>query len=306
MDARPTELPRAYFAMLGQLLAEHDVARQTQAQAIFAGTAGDEVYFGGGEALAAVDYFHDHGVRGKLFEVARSAADLEYRSIWSVLRQAVRQGIGDQCWEIHGDVRRTSPLVNWNVVEQFTEQEPGRYPWYDKARYFPPGKQQQIGRLSFAADRGGDSSYPVPGDPEHVTPLFSQPLIETCLRIPSYVLTGDGINRPLARKAFADALPREVLERRTKGGQELYTADIVNRNLPFFRELMLDGQLVRHGFLDRKKLESAMSGGPSGVMRGMSKLSKHICLEVWLALWRKQNQTRLAETPRHAVEAAQA
>ena len=37
---------------------------------------------------------------------------------------------------------------------------------------------------------------------ERISPLFSQPLMELCLRIPTYVLTEGGWDRAVARRAF--------------------------------------------------------------------------------------------------------
>ena len=44
-------------------------------------------------------------------------------------------------------------------------------------------------------------------------PLLSQPLIETCLRIPVHLLATEGWDRAVARRAFSTDLPAEVYQR---------------------------------------------------------------------------------------------
>ena len=58
------------------------------------------------------------------------------------------------------------------------------------------------------------------GDAERLSPLFSQPVMELCLRIPTYVLTHGGWDRAVARRAFYHDLPPQIRNRRNKGGIE--------------------------------------------------------------------------------------
>src|SRR6185312_240696 len=48
-------------------------------------------------------------------------------------------------------------------------------------------------------------------------PLLSQPVVEACLRVPSWMSISGGHNRVAARTAFADVLPPDILNRRSKG-----------------------------------------------------------------------------------------
>ncbi|MGK4422636.1 asparagine synthase-related protein, partial [Klebsiella pneumoniae] len=50
-----------------------------------------------------------------------------------------------------------------------------------------------------------------------VSPLLSQPLVETCLGVPSWLWFEGGRNRVVARRAFAGDLPADVIWRRSKG-----------------------------------------------------------------------------------------
>ncbi len=123
-----------------------------------------------------------------------------------------------------------------------------------------------------------------PGDPQHVAPLFSQPLVEVALRIPTYVLMTSGRDRTLARLAFARDVAPQILRRHAKGGMEEHVRDILRRDLDFARSMLLDGMLVKERLLDRVKVEEALSGRPSAVTQGLSEIFHHLNIEVWARL----------------------
>jgi len=118
-----------------------------------------------------------------------------------------------------------------------------------------------------------------------VHPLWSQPLLELALRIPTYVLTSQGWDRALARRAFAADLPQEIVARRTKGVLDYYAKRILRRNLGFARELLLDGMLVKRGLLDRKALEEVLSGRPTAIESPVVELFDYVSTEAWLRHW---------------------
>jgi len=126
-------------------------------------------------------------------------------------------------------------------------------------------------------------------------PLMSQPLVELCMRYPTYVLTAGGRDRALARHAFSADLPREIIRRRSKGGQEEYLKEILTRNLPFVRELLLDGLLVQHGTLNRANLEAVQSGEPTSIAGEQTRLHSLIGAEAWLRRWREIRDAILRE-----------
>jgi asparagine synthase (glutamine-hydrolysing) len=66
----------------------------------------------------------------------------------------------------------------------------------------------------------------------------------------------DGRNRAVARQAFADRLPRGILDRRSKGSYTGYMAAVYTRNKQKMREFLEDGQLREHDLLDRSALAS--------------------------------------------------
>ena len=85
-------------------------------------------------------------------------------------------------------------------------------------------------------------------------PLLSQPVMEACLKTPSWMWIAGGRNRAVARNAFADLLPPEVLYRRSKGSFMNYSGAVYRRSKPLFQKYLLTGQLEGHGLLDSDSL----------------------------------------------------
>jgi asparagine synthase (glutamine-hydrolysing) len=92
------------------------------------------------------------------------------------------------------------------------------------------------------------------------SPLLSQPVVETCLRIPTWLWFEQGRNRSVAREAFAGLLPATVIGRRTKAAFDSLGAQIIRRNATELRSMLLDGILVRKGIADPDAIDRAFRG----------------------------------------------
>jgi asparagine synthase (glutamine-hydrolysing) len=147
-----------------------------------------------------------------------------------------------------------------DVRKRVAEQRLFLHPWYSSQKRIPSGKYWQIRGLS--RPYGVSSSFVDLSDPEDVHPLLSQPLLELCLRIPTYVLASGGVDRALARRAFAAEVPRPILQRRIKGEVHLFPKDLYAKNRAFVRDLLLSGMLVNQGILDRQRIERALNDSP--------------------------------------------
>jgi hypothetical protein len=66
---------------------------------------------------------------------------------------------------------------------------------------------------------------------------------------------------------------------------EEHAAEIFNRNLPFMRDLLMNGELVRLGLIDGLRLQQLVSGRPSGIVKGLTKVFHYVAIETWLTIW---------------------
>jgi asparagine synthase (glutamine-hydrolysing) len=116
-----------------------------------------------------------------------------------------------------------------------------------------------------------------------VSPLISQPVVEAALRIPGYLHCRLAQDRAVARAAFADVLPTEILNRGSgKGGPDLWAKDVVERNTEFLREFLLDGVLVQRGLLDRTKVDSALSPRIAKSTAMVGDIFAKLYIEAWV------------------------
>jgi asparagine synthase (glutamine-hydrolysing) len=292
LTAHASAAPSNYLMQLGQGRAEADMARASGATGIFTGTYGDQLFFGPNAQLSVVDYLKRHPLSLNVFKVALSAARLEGRSIWSILAEALPAAFRTEEWDPVAASRPFDNLLDEATVRARQGDAQGETPWYSPLQYVPPGKQFHIHSLS--SPDGYYSPFEKPNDPCYVSPLMSQPIVELCLRIPTYLLTSNGWDRELARRSFLQEVPARILRRRSKGGQEEYTTQVFSRNRQFMREIFLGGDLLAQGLLDRKKLSEALSHRPSGVLKGTARMSKYLSIELWLRLCTRESARLVA------------
>jgi asparagine synthase (glutamine-hydrolysing) len=117
--------------------------------------------------------------------------------------------------------------------------------------------------------------------PQH-HPLLSQPLMETCLQIPTYLLLRGGRERGLAREAFADRVPAQILRRRDKGSIVSHATEMLRQSEPFVRELLMDGVLAGAGVIVPKELEPYIVHGQPFREEHLMPLLACIAAEVWV------------------------
>jgi asparagine synthase (glutamine-hydrolysing) len=105
------------------------------------------------------------------------------------------------------------------------------------------------------------------------------------LQIPTYDLLRGGRQRALARDAFADRVPREILLREDNGVTTTYVTDTVRRSQAFVNDLLLDGFLVRHQLICRDELDPYLVQGQSIGVGHFWPLLACIAAELWVRRW---------------------
>jgi asparagine synthase (glutamine-hydrolysing) len=277
--------PNIYRYYLENSRGESELAHEHAATAIFSGEGGDQLFYQSRAGFGAGDYLFRQGrVRGlgsELFRIALDGARLERVSVWNVLAKALAHAWLGRRWTLATEMGMFNKLMRREAIEAVKQDARWVHPHFQATGRVPSGKLWHAYPLVFP----GNDYYDPLGlldDVERVAPLFSQPVLESCLRIPVDVLTLGGWDRAIARRAFERDLPPEIVTRRGKGMPDEYVRRVLERNFSFVREMLLDGQLVRQQFIDRAQLEAMLSGDPTRAESGGTEIYDYLNAEAWL------------------------
>lgn len=153
-------------------------------------------------------------------------------------------------------------------------------PWFDVATGHQPGKRDHLSLLQRTQNfvHGID-------DPLRFSPLLSQPMLELCLSIPTWLWCSGGINRAPARMAFAPELPASLARRTSKAGPDSVMRAVFARDRSVIRTMLLDGQLAANGVIDRAATEAALAADPHAEDPIVYRLLDLVEAEAWARSW---------------------
>ncbi|MHB1273965.1 MAG: asparagine synthase-related protein [Rhodanobacter sp.] len=211
----------------------------------FTGGGGDTVFCYLRTTAPAVDAIRERGI-GAGLDAIRHLSLLHNCTFWNAARFTAKKLLR----------RPKSPCVA-DLTFLATSLPPrfpvDAHPWMNQPAGALPGDRERIadlvGTMMFRA------SSPRSQEKWHRMPLLSQPVLETCLRIPSWMTIAGGKNRAVARFAFADLLPPEVLNRRSKGTFVNYSGAAYQRSKTELRQFLLSGMLRERQLVDAGALE---------------------------------------------------
>lgn len=256
------------------------LVKERRAGAVFTGRGGDNLFQERRTLFIAAEFAHRHGVRPRLFEIVQDTSKLTYRSAWAVLGCVINRGLLKRRYDAYKDYAEARPMLSDDARAALNPAS-YRHPWVTDAPVLPVSKLLHI--LS-VVDCQTFNQMPC-SYAEQIHPLISQPIIECCLQIPTYVLTHGGVPRKLIREAFETDVPKAVLRRQVKGFTTSYYSRLFSENAAFLREFLLDGLLVREGVLDRSALERLLSDRELIVGREIASIMCSVAAEKWLSNW---------------------
>jgi asparagine synthase (glutamine-hydrolysing) len=247
--------------------------------ALFAGTAGDHLFLSSPFIDSISDYRRDFGIGPGMVRVAHQLALVSRRTIWDGLMatvdDAVRGSPTDPSLFVEYNPHLSDAMGGGLNAERFA------HPWlFDGSEKVGPGKRKQI--LSFFEVQRHYMRYGRADLSEEVHPLFSQPIIDACLRTPTYWFSEGGIQRGLAREAFRDLLPETIRHRRSKGTSGSYWTQVLLHDLPRIQSALLEGHLSRSGYLNKSKVEAALAALDLTRPKDFGPLLQTLSVELWI------------------------
>lgn len=262
------------------------VAAGVGADCLFTGNGGDNVFAFSHSATSIYDRFRGEGLGFGLLRTLNDVCSLTGCSPWQAIASA---------WKV---ARRPTPSYQWKPDPEFlhpeliaaNSREHPAHPWLVAPGDALPGKAAHIALLLRIQQhlQASERSMGLPV----VNPLMSQPVIETCLPIPSWEWCAGGVNRSLAREAFAMHLPTPLIRRRSKGTPESFCVAIIETHRDAIRERLVDGCLAAHGLLDIEAVERRLANN-APTLPSTQRLLELVEAEAWARHWIGTNPSKV-------------
>jgi asparagine synthase (glutamine-hydrolysing) len=240
------------------------------ADAFFSGGGGDDVFGYLRTIRPALDRLGAEGFRGML-KTSFDVALMNHATLWDALWRVARRWIGGRTRKPGIDRRLLAVEMSGGGSGSEFSGPGGR-----------PGKVAHVEAvLSIHNYLEGHARAQFA--PIH-SPLLSQPIVECCLSIPTWLWCTGGRNRAVARDAFARRLPAILLARRSKGSFDGFCAQLFHARRELISDLLIDGILARHGLIDRDQITLAVRD-PYPPVETIGRLLALADAESWASGW---------------------
>ena len=254
-----------------------DLAREIRVQAFVTGNGGDSVFGYSQSAAPIADRILSRSSWEEVFRTLRDVCAQTGCSIFDAAVHAWRTARGPRAYNC-----RTNPLfLDSHLLEELAGV-PIDHPWLRAPADALPGKAAHIAwilRVQQCLQPNRSRYLPV------LNPLMSQPIVETCLGIPTWEWRAGGQDRSVARRAFAADLPALIVNRHVKGSPSYFAAQVLDHYRPQIRERLLDGRLTRSGVAARGGLEAALSPDHRCTDEQRVRILEFVATEAWLDSW---------------------
>lgn len=262
---------------------------------VTSGQGGDQVFHRSRTPLIAADAVWDNLSLSEIWTICGDTARLARTPIWNVFGACMVYAIAKRPVALFNPIFSKATFANVDAIE-LARSEWSYHPWFDRASKTSPARSVRRAHLADLAYYHQPSALTTRFPTAPI--LASQPVIEAVLAIPPYMMTTGGGDRSLVRNAFADWLPTDIRARSMKGDTTRFHARVLERQLPFLRAFLLDGELARRRLVNRRALEAALSQSsiPDGAMKAA--LATTFVAEAWLS--RFDRSRSLANQPQCA------
>lgn len=223
-------------------------AERHGARSFISGAGGDTVFCFLGNASPAADALRHGGARAG-FSVVQDISALHGCTLSRAIRLTARKLLRGP--------KQSRPANLAFLGQDARLVDPMPHPWLDAPHDARIGDQEWIAALV------GTQCYPDGTARNRFRPvrfpLLSQPVVEACLRVPTWMWVAGGRNRAIAREAFSDKLPPPILNRRSKGSYVPFAGLLYARYRAEMLRFLEEGQLASRNLLDVPALRAFMT-----------------------------------------------
>ena len=263
--------PSTWFLQHASNEVKESIGKQLGVGSYFSGGGGDTVFGYTQTAAPAADAFRERGASAGLRAI-RDLAELHQCTVWKAGRLTAKKLFGPPKpprTPEHSFLAGTSAMVASDL-----------HPWFKAPSNALVGDRERI--FDLAGNQVFRDGIARGGPWQLRMPLLSQPVMEACLKVPSWMWISGGRNRAVARDAFAHVLPHDILHRRSKGTFMNYSGAIYRRNRHRLRDFLLNGQLESRGLLDTHALLRFFDRDPDSQGNSFMRIFDLCAAENWV------------------------
>jgi asparagine synthase (glutamine-hydrolysing) len=269
---RPGDRTQALAYERAHLEAAHDIG----ASAFVTGNGGDSIFGYSQSAAAIADRLLAEGL-AQSFETLVDVCRQTGCSLFDAAAAAWRVSRASRGYVCRANTLFLHPGIVAELAGTWLSHE-----WLDAPADALPGKAAHIAsilRVQQSLEPSRAANLPV------LNPLMSQPILETCLGVPSWKWRSGGRDRALARRAFAADLPPLILNRRLKGSPSHFAAQILDHFRGAIRERLLGGYLAREQIIDADALIGVLQNGRPCADEERVRILEFVAAEAWIDSW---------------------
>lgn len=251
-----------------------DIAERCGADILIDGGGGDNVFFASRTVSILADCLATRGLDKRFWDTARTLGDLGQTGTWALAWRAWHRA-----W-LRSPAPRQPPAVGFlSAAAKAIVNAAAAHPWFVPPAGVLSGRASHVALLAPAQNLVEAINAQAPQ--RAISPLVTQPVIETCLRIPSWHWLAPGRDRAIARRAFAPDLPEVVIARRSKGTPNGFVAAIFDQHRRTIRDMLLGGRLADFRLIDEGRLMQGLSApGPVRDLRFV-RIMELVDAEAW-------------------------
>lgn len=240
----------------------------------FSGLGGDNVFCALPTAGPAADALRAFGLGTHFFTAFDDLCRRHEATAWRALSLTLRKAF------------RPMPLLGMAPVFSYltahAPEDPPAHPWLNPPGDILPGKREHVASILVAM--GFLDRYAHADQAPVRFPLLTQPVLEACLRVPTWMANAGGRNRAVARDAFKDRLPSEVFHRQSKGGLTGFMGQAFEANRSSLADQLVRGWLVTAELVDRSAVEASLAKPAPNALE-MARLLYLADVEAWARTW---------------------
>lgn len=260
-----------------------DIAVQNDCDIIMNGQGGDHVFM----APAPDDALADAWIDGRFSEIPRVLNELcsTYRAPWMTVIRRNMYALKNYYFPSH-IIERPSSFERPEIclTQQFVEYcNAHRFYLDDRIAAFPPARARQFRSIiNHISTIERDRRFSLRS---FTHPLFSQPLVELALKIPSYQSFKGGYDRIFFRKAVSRLKRSNSLWRTVKGNTTGTAMKTLAQNSEKLKKLLLQGSLVENRVVNKDWVEKELIALQHSKTKISPNFVNMIMCQLWLNQW---------------------